>query len=171
MQRYDALAMMYPLTDAAQFSLWLCQERKDQPYFIRGHGEVALPLSPERELQFKCKVLSSGIFPMVSYILVETMGDLWFLLSYDKAIKEVGFTLIDKSKVNKVKVKNMLEYKAIFDLLMPGVMGMWMRAIDNVTWSRLDAIGDMDGAVANAEEVRGSDHRVSTGGTSGCGRY
>lgn|SRR5512141_21859 len=161
MLRSEALQLVFPLADGVQFSLYLCQEAKSKRYFIKGHGSVVIPLNSELEYVAKCKVVASGINDKESYIIMSVDGDLHFLLSYDKVMRELTFCLL-KGKTTQFDVLSFLSLKTLYDSCMPRVRGMWMREERNEQWSRLDAVAGVDEAtVVAAEQTSRPDHCVS----------
>lgn len=159
-----SMALLFPLADAVQFTLHLCQDAKDKPQSIRGYGNFNLPLDDEL-ISFKCVVVASGVSHKDAYILVHVMGDLYALVAYDSVMGEVTLTVLDGAVMkNNIVAMN---GKSLFDVCtawLPAARGMWMRTRNNKTWSRLDAIEGMDDpTVASPEEAGWPDHSVGTG--------
>lgn len=153
---------MMPLADALQMDLFLC-DGKTKP-IIKGHMDLALPVTEGREVGFKPKVVASGFGQKEAYVIVEVIGDLWMLMVYDGIIKEVSAAILDKSKLAPAASYNNKTTKAIYDMVMPHVIGMWMREERNNTWSRLDEIADMgETAMGVSEEKDRAADRCGTG--------
>jgi hypothetical protein len=177
LSRNDALQLMMPLADALQFSLFLCKQdakRIDQggaytitEYFIKGHGDFGIPVGP-REIGFKCKVIASGIDgkAKTAYVIVSVAGDLWILVCYDGTMKELNFSMIDASHVPNRSLPAVYSgktMKALYDLLLPYLVGMWMREERNEQWSRLDEVADVGESTVALPETE--DRPAHIGGT------
>ena len=141
---------MMPLADALQMDLFLC-DGKTKP-MIRGHMDLVLPMTDNCEVAFKPKIVASGFGEKEAYVIMEVMGDLWALVVYDAVIKELSVALLDKSKLAPAASYSNKTTKALYDMVMPNVIGMWMREERNNTWSRLDETADMGEATMGVPE-------------------
>jgi hypothetical protein len=169
LSRADALQLLMPIVDAIQFPLFLCSDAKAPTgCTIKGYGDFAYPVDPglDAELKIKCKVIASGVNPKDAYIIFSTLGNLWALVSYDKAMDEVSLTLINKATdphldIEKCKGRTL---KDVYDVILPSVVGMWIRETRNHVWSRLDEVADVgEATVAVSQDQAWPDHLGSAG--------
>jgi len=165
LKRDDALRLLYPLADAVQFSLFLCKEPKSEHYFIKGHGSFGLPvLEGLKEMNLSCKVVASAVNQRDAYIIFSVVGDLWALVTYDAAMKELNFSMLDAGSLPESKLPSVYSgksQKALYEMLLPHLVGMWMRDERNETWSRLDEITAVDSTGESPVALLEDPHRTA----------
>lgn len=161
MLRHEALMRVYPLADAVQFTLYLCQEPGTRAYFIRGHGKFKLPVNSTINHELMCKVVSSGVREDGAYIIMAISGRVYVLLSYDDGMKQLTFTVLDGDAGVDVSNLSHLSLKGLYDRCLSVARGMWTREERGERWSRLDAVEVVDtSAVGSDQEAGGADYRV-----------
>lgn len=130
--------MVFPLADTVQFNLYLCRESKDKPFYIKGHGDMDLPVNAEMVMPFKCRVTNSYISERESYLMMHVMGDLYALLSYDKIMQELSFAVLDSTKVIDITGIGNCTLQDVYAFCKPAICGRWIRHEANKNWSRVD---------------------------------